>query len=217
MSSRRVFWSLWAVVLLGVLIRAAAMLRGPAAFDDPDNYLPLARSVAGRRWFHLERAADGVSAAALSRFFLLPRSRFWVTTLPGASPCFTSDLGAGTVWMTAAAAKGSGFSPLRSLTGGPGDRLRPGTGLAKPLGDDRNTHGLLSGRGSGRTDVPGMAGTGPGRSRPGPGRTLPAQHARGGRADCRRRPFWSNPANHVDDSFAPACSVRRSSSFFRPG
>ena len=45
MTSRRVLWSLWAVVLLGVLVRAAAMLRGPAVFDDPDNYLPLARSL----------------------------------------------------------------------------------------------------------------------------------------------------------------------------
>src|SRR5437868_6439791 len=37
---------LWAVILLSVVLRALVMVRGAVAFDDPDNYLPLARSLA---------------------------------------------------------------------------------------------------------------------------------------------------------------------------
>ena len=87
---RRVFWSLWAVVLLGMLIRTAAMLRGPAAFDDPDNYLPLARSLL---------AGDGFTWKGRPTAYrppLYPASpgtldfAIRVAILPGASPCFTS-------------------------------------------------------------------------------------------------------------------------------
>ena len=33
------------VLLAAILVRAALMLAGPWPFDDPDNYLPLARSL----------------------------------------------------------------------------------------------------------------------------------------------------------------------------
>ena len=54
MFHRRVFCSLGAVVVLGVVIRAAAILQGRGAFDDPDNYLPLARSLAAGDGFALK-------------------------------------------------------------------------------------------------------------------------------------------------------------------
>ena len=45
MVERRFRLVLLAIVILAVLVRAAVMARGPAPFDDPDNYLPLARSL----------------------------------------------------------------------------------------------------------------------------------------------------------------------------
>ena len=49
-------WSdpLWAIVLLAVSLRAAVMVRRFGAFDDPDNYLPLARSLAAGDGFCLQ-------------------------------------------------------------------------------------------------------------------------------------------------------------------
>src|ERR1700722_7090910 len=53
MLHRSDFFMLWAVIVLGILLRTAAMLRGAGAFDDPDNYLPLARAVGGGEGFSL--------------------------------------------------------------------------------------------------------------------------------------------------------------------
>ena len=39
------------IMLLAVLLRAAVMVRGSGAFDDPDNYLPMARSLASGEGF----------------------------------------------------------------------------------------------------------------------------------------------------------------------
>ena len=42
--------SAW-IIILAVLLRAAVMVRGSGAFDDPDNYLPMARSLASGEGF----------------------------------------------------------------------------------------------------------------------------------------------------------------------
>ncbi len=39
------------IIILAVLLRAAVMVRGSGAFDDPDNYLPMARSLASGEGF----------------------------------------------------------------------------------------------------------------------------------------------------------------------
>ena len=136
--------------MLAVLVRAAVMLRGPGAFDDPDNYLPLARSLAAGDGFTLERASDRLSPTALSALARPLDLRFWATRSSGESRCLHLGLGAGTVWLTAAAAKGSGLSPQRGHARRLRDRVRPGPGLAEPLGDDRDADGFLAGRDSGR-------------------------------------------------------------------
>ena len=46
MSHRLVSHPLWAIIVLALVLRAAVMARGPERFDDPDNYLPMARALA---------------------------------------------------------------------------------------------------------------------------------------------------------------------------
>ncbi len=179
-------------LLLGVLVRAAAMLRGPAAFDDPDNYLPLARSVAGRRWFHLERAADGVSAAALSRSSCpvdLDSGQPFVLGIA----LLHLGLGAGTVWLTAAAAKGSGLSLARSLLAALVTACDPVlVWQSRSVMTETPTAFFLAAALAALT-CRGVGGTAAGRSRPGTGCPLPAEHARRRRADSRSPPFLVKP------------------------
>jgi 4-amino-4-deoxy-L-arabinose transferase-like glycosyltransferase len=106
--------TLWAVVVLGVLLRAAAMLRGAGAFDDPDNYLALARAVA---------AGDGLSLNGrptayrppLYPLLLAPSTLVLGKRVAWGIALFHLGLGAGTIWLTAAAAKISGLSSTRSI------------------------------------------------------------------------------------------------------
>ena len=51
MLLRRFRHPLGMVLVLSVVVRAAVMARGSAPFDDPDNYLPLARSLAAGEGF----------------------------------------------------------------------------------------------------------------------------------------------------------------------
>jgi hypothetical protein len=101
----------WALLLLAVLLRAAVMVRGSGAFEDPDNYLPLARSLASGAGF----TQDGRPTAyrpPLYPLMLAPlcsdRLAVWRVAV------LHLVLGAGTVWLTAAAAKGSGLTPERA-------------------------------------------------------------------------------------------------------
>jgi 4-amino-4-deoxy-L-arabinose transferase-like glycosyltransferase len=114
MVERRLPHSLVAIILLAVLLRAAVMLRGPAAFDDPDNYLPLARSLAEGGGFSLNGHPTAYRPP-LYPLMLAPvistlgARAFWGVAL------LHLGLGAGTVWLTAIAAKGSGLSRRRAL------------------------------------------------------------------------------------------------------
>jgi Dolichyl-phosphate-mannose-protein mannosyltransferase len=117
MFCRRFSLRLGAIVLVAILLRAAVMVRGPGPFDDPDNYLPLARSLAGGGGFSL----DGHPTAyrpplyplMLAPLILMLGTRvFWGVALLHIS------LGAGTVLLTAIAARGSGLSERRALIAG---------------------------------------------------------------------------------------------------
>jgi 4-amino-4-deoxy-L-arabinose transferase-like glycosyltransferase len=105
---------LWAVVVLGIVLRAAAMVRGAGAFDDPDNYLPLARTVAAGEGFSL----NGHPTAYRPPLYpLLLAPSIWVSgeRVAWGIALFHLVLGAGTVGLTAAAARLSGLSPARSI------------------------------------------------------------------------------------------------------
>ena len=186
MFHRRVFFSLWAVIVLGVLVRAAVMLRGPGAFDDPDNYLPLARSLVAGDGFTW-KGRPTAYRPPLYPLLLAPSIAILGNQLRLGHRALHLGLGAGTVWLTAVAAKGSGLSPARSTLAALVIACDPVLVWQSPLGDDRDAHGLLSGRGPGRAGVPGMVGASAGWSWPGAGLALPAKHARGSRANGPRR------------------------------
>jgi len=103
---------LWAVVALAVILRAAVMLRAQETFDDPDNYLPLARSLlSGEGYAQAGRPTayrPPLYPILLAPFVPLLRDRSWL----GVGLLHLALAGA-TVWLTAAAAKGSGLPTLR--------------------------------------------------------------------------------------------------------
>jgi hypothetical protein len=108
------FHSLSAVILLSVVLRAAVMVARVGAFDDPDNYLPMARSLAAGEGFALRGRPTAYRPP------LYPLILTLVAGLPGdwvnwAIGALHLVLGAGTVWMTAAAARGFGLAPLRAM------------------------------------------------------------------------------------------------------
>jgi 4-amino-4-deoxy-L-arabinose transferase-like glycosyltransferase len=103
---------LLAIVLLAIGVRAAAMLYGHGGFEDPDNYLPLARSLASGEGFAL-RGHPTAYRPPLYPILLAPlipifghEPRLGVALLHLA-------LGGATVWLTAAAARGFGLSANR--------------------------------------------------------------------------------------------------------
>jgi hypothetical protein len=114
MPNGRASGQVWAVVFLGIFVRAAVMLSGPRVFDDPDNYLSLARSMATGNGFSLNGRPTAYRPP-LYPLLLVPS-----ISIPGdraslAIALLHLSLGAGTVWLTAAAAKGSGLTPERSI------------------------------------------------------------------------------------------------------
>jgi hypothetical protein len=104
---------LWLVIAVAVVVRAGVMAIGTGAFADPDNYLPLARSLAKGSGF----ALDGRPTAY--RPPLYPMLLAPLCSNGGAPPVWGIAvlhvvIGAGTVWLTAVAAKGSGLSSPRA-------------------------------------------------------------------------------------------------------
>jgi hypothetical protein len=103
---------LWIAVLLAVLLRAGVVLRSWPQIDDPDNYVPLARAVASGEGFALAGRPTAYRPP-LYPLMLAPL----VAALGGRAALGVAWLhiafGAGTVWLTAVAAKGSGMSPGR--------------------------------------------------------------------------------------------------------
>jgi 4-amino-4-deoxy-L-arabinose transferase-like glycosyltransferase len=105
---------LWAIVLLGVALRVAAMAWRPGAFDDPDNYLPLAQSLAKGEGFVLNGRATAYRPPLYPLLLAPLVSRTGKMFYPGIALLHLA-LGAGTVRLTAVAARGFGLSRGRSL------------------------------------------------------------------------------------------------------
>ncbi len=115
-ANRRQRWGLAAVVVVGLLLRGLLIWRaiGSGGLDDPDNYLPLARSIAlGRGLIH-----DGLPTAY--RPPLYPIVLAPVVAVLGDRPAWGIAavhllLGAGTIVLTASAARKWGLTPLARL------------------------------------------------------------------------------------------------------
>lgn len=106
--------SLAAMMLVAIALRVAVMVVGTGQFDDPDNYLPLARSLA---------AGDGLSLNGHPTAYrppLYPLLLAPLVTLPGHLPvvgiaAFHVVLGAATVGLAALTARRWGLGEPRSL------------------------------------------------------------------------------------------------------
>ncbi len=105
---------LWAVLVLALLLRAAVMARGSERFDDPDNYLPMARSLASGEGFAL-RGRPTAYRPPLYPLMMAPLTVAGDTWLPWGIALLHLGLGAGTVAMTAVAAQGFGLSRTRAM------------------------------------------------------------------------------------------------------
>jgi hypothetical protein len=99
-------------VCLAVLLRVALLLHGRGSFDDPDNYLPLAKSLSN---------GQGFSFKGRPTAYRPPLYPLLLATVVG-GPGHTATLGiallhvalgGATVWLTAFAARGIGLSPAR--------------------------------------------------------------------------------------------------------
>jgi hypothetical protein len=99
----------WSIVTLAVLLRALVMVRGSGPFDDPDNYVPLARSLSAGAGF-LFKGRPTAYRPPLYPLLLAPLvARSGDLSVLGIA-CLHLGLGAGTVWLTAAAARGARLS-----------------------------------------------------------------------------------------------------------
>jgi 4-amino-4-deoxy-L-arabinose transferase-like glycosyltransferase len=105
---------LWYVILLAVLLRAAVMVREVGALADPDNYLPLARSLVAGTGFALGVHPTAVRPP-LYPLLLAPVVAIWGNRPDFGVALLHLALGAGTVWLTAAAAERSGLSRPRAI------------------------------------------------------------------------------------------------------
>ncbi len=99
---------LWAVVALAIILRAAVMLRGYGTFEDPDNYLPLARSLVSGEGYAL-RGRPTAYRPPLYPILLAPLTPILGDDSWLGVALLHLALGGATVWLTAAAAKGSGM------------------------------------------------------------------------------------------------------------
>jgi hypothetical protein len=110
----RATWAIAGLIVLAVVLRAAMMARGGSVFEDPDNYLPLAKTLAAGEGFQV-KGRPTAYRPPLYPLLLAP------LTLLGNEPpslliaVLHLGLGAGTVWLTALAAKGSGLSAVRAF------------------------------------------------------------------------------------------------------
>jgi 4-amino-4-deoxy-L-arabinose transferase-like glycosyltransferase len=104
---------IWAIVLLAILVRALVMVRGSGRFDDPDNYIPLARSLASGAGF-LFKGRPTAYRPPLYPLMLAPFLGSEGSPSVLGIAMLHLALGAGTVWLTAAAAKGWGYAPSQA-------------------------------------------------------------------------------------------------------
>ena len=105
---------LWAIIILALLLRAAVMARGTDRFDDPDNYLPMARSLASGEGFAL-RGRPTAYRPPLYPLILAPLAAGRDAWIPWGIALLHLGLGAGTVGMAAVAAERFGLSRVRAM------------------------------------------------------------------------------------------------------
>jgi hypothetical protein len=105
------------VVILAAVARLAVVARGSGSLDDPDNYLPLARSLAEGRGFALK----GRPTANRPPFYplvLAPIAASCGANVAWGVAALHVSLGAGTVFLTARTARRWGLSENRALLAG---------------------------------------------------------------------------------------------------
>ena len=115
MLQRIFFHPLCVIILLAISLRAAVMVREGGAFDDPDNYLTMARSLLEGKGFTL-RGRPTAYRPPLYPVVLAPLvalGNYWGRW---GIALMHMGLGAGTVWMTAVAAERFGLSRIRVMS-----------------------------------------------------------------------------------------------------
>ena len=105
--------ALGGIILLAVLLRAAVMARESATFDDPDNYLPMARSLTSGQGFAF-KGRPTAYRPPLYPLLLVPAASLGEGAV-WAIAALHLGLGAGTVWLTAEAARRFGLPRSRAL------------------------------------------------------------------------------------------------------
>lgn len=114
MPDVRFRWSILAVVFLAVALRGLAMTRGSGRFEDPDNYLPLARSLAQGRGLSLAGRPTAYRPP-LYPILLAPLVAGLGDQAATGVAILHLVLGAGTTLLAAAAARTMGLSRGRSI------------------------------------------------------------------------------------------------------
>ena len=105
--------ALGGIILLAVLLRGSVMARGPGTFDDPDNYLPMARALISGEGFAF-KGHPTAYRPPLYPLLLVPAASLGEGAVWGIAALHLG-LGAGTVWLTAEAARRFGLSRPRAL------------------------------------------------------------------------------------------------------
>ncbi len=107
-------WALAAVVVLSVLVRGALLFRRPSRPDDPDNYLPLARSLGEGKGL-VFNGRPTAYRPPLYPIVLAPLVQGSETEIVRRIGALHILLGAATVMLTAATARRWGLSHVRAL------------------------------------------------------------------------------------------------------
>jgi 4-amino-4-deoxy-L-arabinose transferase-like glycosyltransferase len=112
-SGRSISLGVFSAVLASIVLRGAMLGHGTGQFDDPDNYLPLARSVAEGRGLALDGRLTAyrppLYPLILAPLFLLEGQHAFVV-----AGLLHLALGAGTVALTAAATNRFGYGRRRA-------------------------------------------------------------------------------------------------------
>ena len=116
-------WGLSGTVILGLVLRVALLLRASGPLEDPDNYLPLARSIAAGHGFSLVAGGKGVHSKARPTAYRPPL--YPIVLAPLVAACGSRIaigvaflhliLGVGTILLAALTARRWGLSEGRVL------------------------------------------------------------------------------------------------------
>ena len=102
------------VLALALAVRVAVLVPGFGRLSDPDNYLPIARSLAEGRGFSLESGRPTAYRPPLYPLILAPLVRLTGDSLPLGIAALHLGLGLGTVGLTYLAGRRWGYGPGRA-------------------------------------------------------------------------------------------------------